>query len=67
LVCVASTLSTQHSINYGIQYFNYVLLFFSEPNIDSPLNVQAADMWTNQEAYKKVLLEKYDQEVRKKQ
>jgi len=28
-----------------------------EPNIDSPLNVRAAQMWKNQEAYKKHLLE----------
>ncbi|CAG2255837.1 ubiquitin-conjugating enzyme E2 C-like [Mytilus edulis] len=38
-----------------------------EPNIDSPLNVQAADLWKNQEGYKKVLLEKYEQEVTKKE
>ncbi|KAL4234709.1 Ubiquitin-conjugating enzyme E2 C [Mactra antiquata] len=30
-----------------------------EPNNDSPLNAQAADMWSNQLEYKKVLHEKY--------
>jgi ubiquitin-conjugating enzyme E2 C len=30
-----------------------------EPNNDSPLNVNAAELWPNQEVYKKVLLEKY--------
>ncbi|KAH3812028.1 ubiquitin-conjugating enzyme E2 C-like [Dreissena polymorpha] len=30
-----------------------------EPNNDSPLNVQAAELWSNQAEYKKVLLEKY--------
>ncbi|XP_067130853.1 ubiquitin-conjugating enzyme E2 C [Centruroides vittatus] len=31
-----------------------------EPNVDSPLNPQAAELWTNQELYKKVLHEKND-------
>ncbi|WAR11900.1 UBE2C-like protein [Mya arenaria] len=30
-----------------------------EPNNDSPLNAQAAELWANQTEYKKVLLEKY--------
>ncbi|KAL3860589.1 hypothetical protein ACJMK2_010689 [Sinanodonta woodiana] len=38
-----------------------------EPNIDSPLNSHAADLWSNQEEYKKVLLTKYEKEVRIKQ
>ncbi|KAK3603910.1 hypothetical protein CHS0354_042921 [Potamilus streckersoni] len=38
-----------------------------EPNIDSPLNSYAADLWSNQEEYKKVLLSKYEKEVRIKQ
>jgi len=29
----------------------------AEPNIDSPLNVKAAELWKNQESYKKHLLE----------
>ncbi|KAK3086261.1 hypothetical protein FSP39_015886 [Pinctada imbricata] len=37
-----------------------------EPNNDSPLNVRAAELWSNQVAYKKLLLEKYDKEVRNK-
>ncbi|XP_076370975.1 ubiquitin-conjugating enzyme E2 C-like [Tachypleus tridentatus] len=37
-----------------------------EPNIDSPLNTHAAELWENQTQYKKVLLEKYDKEVRRK-
>nr|CAG4644321.1 EOG090X0DZY [Lepidurus arcticus] len=32
-----------------------------EPNNDSPLNVQAAELWCNQIAYKKHLLEKYQE------
>ncbi|XP_067651814.1 ubiquitin-conjugating enzyme E2 C-like [Haliotis asinina] len=38
-----------------------------EPNIDSPLNSHAADLWHNQTAYKKYLLENYDRDVRSKQ
>ena len=41
--------------------------FFSEPNIDSPLNSHAAELWQNQEAYKTYLLQKYEQDVRSKQ
>ncbi|XP_076353726.1 ubiquitin-conjugating enzyme E2 C-like [Tachypleus tridentatus] len=37
-----------------------------EPNIDSPLNTEAAKLWENQTQYKKVLLDKYDKEVKKK-
>ncbi|UYV77747.1 UBE2C [Cordylochernes scorpioides] len=37
-----------------------------EPNIESPLNVQAAELWTNQALYRKVVHEQYDQDVRKK-
>jgi len=33
-----------------------------EPNNDSPLNTHAAEMWANQVAYKKYLLEKYDKD-----
>ncbi|CAL1532734.1 unnamed protein product [Lymnaea stagnalis] len=36
-----------------------------EPNIDSPLNTNAADLWNDQVLYKKVLLEKYNKDVRK--
>lgn len=35
-----------------------------EPNIDSPLNTVAADLWKNQTAYKKKLTEHYDRNVR---
>ncbi|XP_048744495.1 ubiquitin-conjugating enzyme E2 C-like [Ostrea edulis] len=38
-----------------------------EPNNDSPLNADAAALWTNQETYKSVLLEKYEKDVRSKQ
>ena len=34
-------------------------ILLAEPNVDSPLNNQAADMWENQAEYKRVLLEKY--------
>ncbi|CAB4065048.1 UBE2C [Lepeophtheirus salmonis] len=36
-----------------------------EPNNSSPLNIHAAGLWPNQAAYKKVLLEKYDQDSKK--
>ncbi|XP_014671748.1 PREDICTED: ubiquitin-conjugating enzyme E2 C-like [Priapulus caudatus] len=35
-----------------------------EPNNESPLNVQAADMWIDQTAYRKILHEKYETEVK---
>lgn len=38
----------------------------SEPNINSPLNTHAARLWKDQVNYKRVLLEKYNSEVRKK-
>ncbi|KAH9384471.1 hypothetical protein HPB48_026479 [Haemaphysalis longicornis] len=31
----------------------------AEPNVASPLNAYAAEIWTNQELYKKAVLEKY--------
>ena len=39
-------------------------VFVSEPNNDSPLNVQAAELWANQDMYKKVLLEKYERDTK---
>merc|ERR1711944_397138 len=36
-----------------------------EPNNDSPLNTQAANLWANQTAYKKHLHEKYEKEAKK--
>lgn len=39
----------------------------AEPNIHSPLNIQAAELWKDQVKYKTYLHEKYDAEVRKKQ
>lgn len=38
-----------------------------EPNIDSPLNSQAAELWNDQEAYKRILHEKYNHDVRRKE
>lgn len=38
----------------------------TEPNIDSPLNTQAAQLWKDQTTYKRILHERYDTEVRKK-
>ncbi|KAH9362479.1 ubiquitin-conjugating enzyme E2 C-like [Haemaphysalis longicornis] len=32
----------------------------AEPNVSSPLNGYAAEIWSNQELYKKVLLDKYE-------
>ncbi len=37
-----------------------------EPNNESPLNTHAADLWSNQAVYKKVLMDKYNKEVRSK-
>ena len=37
----------------------------AEPNTNSPLNVEASQLWSNQEAYKKILLEKYEKESKK--
>ncbi|KAL5022500.1 hypothetical protein ScPMuIL_001655 [Solemya velum] len=39
----------------------------AEPNNDSPLNTQAADLWSNQPLYKKTLLEKYEKEVKSRE
>merc|ERR1712183_115263 len=36
-----------------------------ETNNDSPLNTQAATLWSNQEAYKRLLHEKYEAEAKK--
>ena len=44
---------------------NIFFLFVGEPNNDSPLNTQAANLWANQTAYKKHLHEKYEQEAKK--
>jgi ubiquitin-conjugating enzyme E2 C len=38
-----------------------------EPNVDSPLNTHAAQLWSDQEAYKAVLVEKYEKEVASKE
>lgn len=35
-----------------------------EPNNDSPLNVNAAQLWQNQEEYKRVLLKKYREDTK---
>ena len=35
------------------------LFKISEPNIHSPLNVTASELWSNQEMYKKQLQEHY--------
>ncbi|XP_062500626.1 ubiquitin-conjugating enzyme E2 C-like [Corticium candelabrum] len=37
-----------------------------EPNVDSPLNTHAARLWSDQQAYKTVLLDKYEKEVKAK-
>ena len=44
-----------------------VLVLIAEPNNDSPLNVQAAELWENQAAYKKVLSERYQRDVTSKE
>ncbi|XP_071495929.1 probable ubiquitin-conjugating enzyme E2 C [Diadema antillarum] len=40
-------------------------ILLGDPNNDSPLNVQAADMWSNQVLYKKTVLEKYQKATSK--
>ena len=35
-----------------------------EPNNDSPLNVQAEQLWVQQDEYKKVLLRKYKEDTK---
>ncbi|KJE96553.1 ubiquitin-conjugating enzyme E2 [Capsaspora owczarzaki ATCC 30864] len=37
-----------------------------EPNNESPLNGQAAGLWANQEEFKKLLLQKYNENANKK-
>ncbi len=44
---------------------NIFLLFSGEPNNDSPLNTQAASMWSDQPAYKEYLHKKYQEEQQK--
>uniref|UniRef100_G3MNP4 Ubiquitin-conjugating enzyme E2 C n=1 Tax=Amblyomma maculatum TaxID=34609 RepID=G3MNP4_AMBMU len=36
----------------------------SEPNVSSPLNGYAAEIWSNQALYKKVLLDKYEKQAK---
>ena len=43
----------------------FSILSLGEPNNDSPLNTQAATLWSNQGAYKRLLHEKYDAEAKK--
>lgn len=35
-----------------------------EPNIDSPLNTEAAELWSKQDEYKAVLLQKYKEAIK---
>lgn len=39
---------------------NSNLSYCTEPNNDSPLNIQAAELWSNQTKYKKYLTEEYN-------
>lgn len=39
------------------------LFLFLEPNNESPLNPQAAELWNDQTKYKKYLLEEYHREA----
>ncbi|KAG8199896.1 hypothetical protein JTE90_015885 [Oedothorax gibbosus] len=38
-----------------------------EPNVDSPLNIHAAQLWKDQRSYKLILHEKYEKEARRRQ
>lgn len=38
-----------------------------EPNVSSPLNGYAAEIWSNQDLYRKVLLEKYEKQGKTKE
>ena len=74
--------NTNHCIQYLVHLSFYVCInlnictlticftftfYVSEPNNESPLNTQAAELWSNQAAYKKLLLEKYEKDVRSKE
>lgn len=41
-----------------------LLFFYPEPNNDSPLNCQAADLWKNQVQYKAILMEQYAKAIK---
>jgi ubiquitin-protein ligase len=42
----------------------FSLLLLAEPNNASPLNAQAAQLWENQEEYKKTLHKKYKDDAK---
>lgn len=42
-----------------IRIWKYKYYFFLEPNNESPLNPQAAKLWSDQTKYKKHLTEEY--------
>ena len=66
--CSFFQLPTGITLHYGIIKNNFFFFFYyPEPNNDSPLNVPAAELWANQTAYKKVLLEKYQKDVLSKE
>ena len=49
------------------KFIRFIFSFYlSEPNNNSPLNVHAAELWENQAAFKKLLLQRYETEVRSK-
>jgi len=61
--------SSRCSLCLEVCEFDYVIhtevlncSIISEPNIDSPLNMTAADLWSNQEVYKTQLHKQYKED-----
>lgn len=42
-----------------LSYHLVITLLYIEPNNESPLNLEAAELWNNQTKYKKYLMEEY--------
>ena len=40
-----------------------ILFICTDPNIESPLNIHAAELWDSQVLYKKIVREKYNKDV----
>ncbi|KAJ6239029.1 ubiquitin-conjugating enzyme e2 20 [Anaeramoeba flamelloides] len=60
-------LKDQWSASYNIPtILMSIQSLLNDPNTSSPLNVDASNLWENQEEYKKVLLSKYKQATLKK-
>ncbi|XP_045149822.1 ubiquitin-conjugating enzyme E2 C-like [Echinops telfairi] len=59
IICL-DILKDKWSTPYDVRtIFLSIQSLLGEPNIDSPLNIQTADLWTNHTAFKKYLQETY--------